>query len=144
MPAASPGFSVALVTAPGVSDNDKSAPVKLDLPNHRPVLQRRERGVKQRIAHPAAVVENDLAVARFDHLDSYHAVANGLRGNQSPGERIAVRVVKLGDAGHPVIEFGQGEFPAFGPRDQGVQGCGIEGRIAGHLDRGHGEWGARR
>jgi hypothetical protein len=81
--------------------------VQRALLDHLSDLQRRERGGEQGIVDAAAVVEIDLAIACLDDLHPYHAIADGLRRDDRPRERIAVLVVVIGDPApqvHPVAK----------------------------------------
>ena len=48
-----------------------------------------------------------------DHLDVHHAIANRLRRDDGPGERVAMGMVKVADPDRPFIELGQREFFPF-------------------------------
>jgi hypothetical protein len=126
-----------LITAstatPGTSASSSSA-----RSSGSPALARRqsgERRCEQRAADPAAVVDPDRAVARFDDLERDGAVKNALGRHDGAAQREAVRAVVSRDAGCQLLELRQRGRRACGIGHQRLQRRGREHRIADDADR---------
>ena len=99
-----------------------------------PALQRSKRRLQQGIDDAAAIVESDLAVARFDDYEAHHAVLHGLGRDDRAIQRVAVAVVVIADSAGESAQLGEREAFAFRLCNQGVQGRGIECGIARQLN----------